>query len=220
MKQLVLIEETAPLTKKVLRALEKMRPPEKRSAVFSDDRVYRYTLDIVWDESLPLVQFIGLNPSTADEFKDDNTVRKCKQFARNWGYGGMVMTNLFAYRDTDPRGMKKHPQPAGERNGAFCRDCADAAEFGYCDDGLPCTSDRSRNDYFLRSVAERCQMTVAAWGNHGEHRNRGAYVAGMFQRKLDRPLKCFRITNAGQPEHPLYMPYTQQLIDYVPRGTK
>lgn len=58
-------------------------PKEKRSAIFSDDRVYRYTLEIVWDDGKPLAQFIGLNPSTADEVKDDPTIRKCKQFAKN-----------------------------------------------------------------------------------------------------------------------------------------
>lgn len=161
-------------------------PKEKRTAEFSADRVYRYTLDIVWDESLPMVQFIGLNPSTADEFKDDPTVRRCKQFARNWGYGGMVMTNLFAFRSTDPIPMKRHPQPIGEKQG-----------------------DAEENDAALYRTHLRCDKTVAAWGNHGLHLDRWLFVS-----ELIPELWCFRITKAGQPEHPLYMPYDQTLSRY------
>ena len=79
--------------------------PETRTAEFSPCRRYRYTLSIEWDASKERVMFIGLNPSTADETKDDPTVRRCKQFAKDWGYGAMVMTNLFAWRDTDPKKM-------------------------------------------------------------------------------------------------------------------
>lgn len=170
-----------------------MFPAERRWAVFSTDRVYRYSLDIIWDESKPLVQFIGLNPSTADEIKDDNTVRKCKQFARQWGYGGIVMTNLFAFRSTDPKAMKHHPHPT-------------EAENWLSDNGVS-------NDLALITVANRCGLSVAAWGNHGTHLNRSIGVVELF-RDHAKALKCFRVTKSKQPEHPLYMPYTQPLIDF------
>lgn len=38
---------------------------------------------------------IGLNPSTADETRDDPTIRRCTGYARLWRFGGLLMTNLF-----------------------------------------------------------------------------------------------------------------------------
>ena len=63
-------------------------PHDGNGAVFSPDRIYRYVLYRVWDEAKPRVMFIGLNPSTADESVDDPTIRRCKRFAADWGYGG------------------------------------------------------------------------------------------------------------------------------------
>jgi hypothetical protein len=79
------------------------------SATFDDTRKYRYTLLRYWGPStdMPLVLFIGLNPSTADEKVLDPTVRKCCIWAKEWGYGGMIMMNVYAFRSTDPRGYFK-----------------------------------------------------------------------------------------------------------------
>jgi hypothetical protein len=87
-----------------------------RSAVFSDCRTYRYSLWRIWDEDGPKLNVIGLNPSVADENLDDPTIRRCIGFARDWGYGGLVMTNLFAYRSTDPRGLLAVDDPVGPEN--------------------------------------------------------------------------------------------------------
>lgn len=71
------------------------------SARFSDCRRYRYTLTRRFADG-PTVAFIGLNPSTADEHADDPTIRRCLGFAKRWGYGELVMLNLYALRSTDP----------------------------------------------------------------------------------------------------------------------
>jgi hypothetical protein len=47
-----------------------------------------------------------LNPSTADAFDDDPTIRKCVGFAKRWGQGGIQVVNLYAYRATDPKELK------------------------------------------------------------------------------------------------------------------
>ena len=60
-----------------------------------------------------MVAFIGLNPSTADEVKNDPTVRRCIIFAKDVGFGGMVMLNAFAYRATDRNEMKRRDGPGG-----------------------------------------------------------------------------------------------------------
>lgn len=122
-----------------------------RSAEFSPCRLYRYKLWRIWDSSLPYAQFIGLNPSTADETNDDPTVRRCINYAAQWGYGGLCMTNIFAYRATDPRDMKAVAEPVGPGN--------DAA---------------------LVEVASKAGVVVAAWGTHGSHMLRGIEVCKLI----------------------------------------
>lgn len=70
--------------------------------IFSPCGRYRYTLWREWIGGEGFVQFIGLNPSTATDTEDDPTIRRCINYAKSWGYGGMCMTNLFAYRATLP----------------------------------------------------------------------------------------------------------------------
>ena len=131
-----------------------------RSTQFSPDRLYRYTLWREWDRDLlgvqPMhiwelgwkyVQFICLNPSTADETKDDPTIRRCIAFAKSWGYGALCMTNLFAFRATDPRRMMGHPNPVG------------------CE-----------NDKWLVQISRTAGLIVAAWGTKGQFLGRDREV--------------------------------------------
>ena len=119
-------------------------------AVFSDCRLYRYRLERRWGEGV-LGAFLMLNPSTADEFQNDPTIRRCVAFARMWGYGGLMMTNLFAWRATDPRNMLAADDPVGPDN-----------------------------DQTLRATWLNAAITVAAWGAHGTHQGRGAHVRAML----------------------------------------
>jgi hypothetical protein len=91
------------------------------SAVFSTCRRYRYVLRRIWDRSTPPAMFVGLNPSTADEVKDDPTVRRCIGYAKRWGFGGLIMTNIFAFRSTDPNALVELDDPVGPRNDAWLR---------------------------------------------------------------------------------------------------
>lgn len=118
-----------------------------KSATFSEDRVYRYTLTRSWSPDLGICTFIGLNPSTADEYSDDPTIRRCIEFAKAWGYGELKMLNLFAYRATDPRVMKAVPDPVGPKN-----------------------MER------LQTFGRLSDMVIAAWGTHGNFRGQGEAV--------------------------------------------
>lgn len=120
-------------------------------AHFSSCRQYRYSLWRQWGSSLDYVMFIGLNPSTADETRDDPTVRRCIAFAKAWGFSNMCMTNLSAIRATDPRVMLAHLDPVGPEN-----------------------------DQLLIAMARVAGIVVAAWGVHGTHRGRGAQVRAMI----------------------------------------
>lgn len=118
----------------------------ERSATFSDCRTYRYELWRRWGRG-KYAMFIGLNPSTADETKDDPTIRRCMSFARSWGYDALCMTNLFAFRATDPADMKKAAQPIGWDN-----------------------------DLMLTELARDAGVVIAAWGAHGTYMNRDQSV--------------------------------------------
>jgi len=123
-----------------------------RQTIFSSDRVYRYTLFREWDIlNHECAMFIGLNPSTADETKNDPTVRRCIGFAKRFGYGAMFMTNLFAYRATRPEDMIRHPAPIGPDN-----------------------------DRWLVECAKEARVVIAAWGAHGFYLGREAAVCKLI----------------------------------------
>ncbi len=90
-----------------------------RGADLSPCGLYRYRLWRVWDRAHPTMLFIGLNPSTADAEQDDPTVRRCIGFAREWGYGGIEVANLFAFRATDPGKLLTAADPVGPDNDAW-----------------------------------------------------------------------------------------------------
>ncbi|MEM9256710.1 MAG: DUF1643 domain-containing protein [Pseudomonadota bacterium] len=119
----------------------------RNTAQLSRCRRYRYALWRTWDRALPRVLFIGLNPSTADESIDDPTLVRCMRFARDWGYGGVSIGNLFAYRATQPADLKQASHPIGVRN-----------------------------DDWLARLAAEAALTVAAWGNDGAWMNRATAV--------------------------------------------
>lgn len=119
----------------------------KNSASFSRCRQYRYALWRTWDATKAYVMFIGLNPSTADETINDPTVRRCINYAKSWGYGGVCIGNLFAYRATDPELMKAVEDPVG-----------------------------SQNNGWLKKLSDQAVLVVAAWGNHGTYLGRSRQV--------------------------------------------
>jgi len=126
--------------------------------------------------------FVGLNPSTADEYQDDRTVAKCKAYARKWGYPGMIMTNLFAFRATDPKDMRRWAEPVGDMN-----------------------------DFWLDFTARRAKEIVLCWGNHGAYRSRSIrVVSGLLEPYRDK-LRCLAITKQDEPGHPLYLPMKSTL---------
>lgn len=87
-----------------------------RGAELSACGTYRYTLTRTWDPADRPVAWIMLNPSTADAAKDDPTIRRCISFARGWGFGGIVVVNLFAARATDPGELCSFIDPVGPDN--------------------------------------------------------------------------------------------------------
>ena len=118
-----------------------------KNATFSDCRKYRYGLSRTWNGKKKTVLFIGLNPSTADEKIDDPTIRRCINYAQNWGYGSLLMVNLFAYRATMPTELKNVKNPIG-----------------------------NDNDLHIIELSKKADIAVAAWGNEGTLLNRDKEV--------------------------------------------
>jgi hypothetical protein len=95
-------------------------------AAFSEDRRFRYYLSRIWNEHGQTMIVIGLNPSTADEATDDNTIRRCVDFAQRERCGALIMLNLFGFRSTDPQALLHDPDRVGPQNDDYIREtCAD-----------------------------------------------------------------------------------------------
>lgn len=167
-------------------------PVLRRLAVISDDGMYRYHLSREWaDEPTPM-GFIMLNPSTADADVDDPTIRRCMAFARREGCTAINVTNLFAYRATDPRALTIN---AGRRVGPD-------------------------NDLWLQRYLDVAVQfgtpLVAAWGAHDVARDRAVGVL-LQARRRGVALHCLGQTKTGQPRHPLYVKGDAPLVPWPTR---
>jgi hypothetical protein len=158
-------------------------PPETpfnpwNGATFSADHRHRYVLWRIWAAG-PLLAVIGLNPSTADEERNDPTVRRAIGYARRWGCAGLVMLNLYGFRATDPQAMRQAPDPMGPQNW----DAVLSQTQGVLADG---------------------GALLVAWGSHGTHGGAGARMRGQLE-AAGIACACLGYTQGGQPRHPLYL---------------
>jgi hypothetical protein len=155
-------------------------------ATFSPCRRWRYLLWRRWDASKPVANFLMLNPSTADEVKLDPTFSRARDFAERWGYGALIVTNIFSFRNTDPDEMKAADDPVGPGN--------DAA---------------------IVQAARDSAIVVCAWGNHGAFLDRSSRVKALLT-KHQVPLHALRLNANGEPAHPLYLPGKLKPQTWVP----
>jgi len=149
-------------------------------AVYSDCELYRYSLTRTWDPAGQKALFIMLNPSTATEVQNDPTVERCERRSRILGFGAFRVTNIFAFRATDPRDMRAATDPIGPEN-----------------------------DRTILESCPWADQIICAWGTHGEHLKRGPEMEARL-RGTDRPLHHLGLSKAGHPKHPLYIKYAEQ----------
>ena len=155
----------------------------ERTAWISPCERYRHALGRHWDRALGCVVFIGLNPSTADAMRDDPTIRRCINFAYDWGYGGIEMCNLFDWRSTDP---KKIPR----------------ASFTVS----------NKNDWVIYRKVRRAKMVIACWGRVPWADLRICDLFSRVYRRCEdtgdpgcERWKCLGHTKDDYPKHPLYL---------------
>ena len=150
------------------------------TAVYSNCENYRYALTRTWDPDGQRVLFIMLNPSKATEIQNDPTVERCERRARALGYGAFRVTNIFAWRETDPQKMRRAKDPVGPDN-----------------------------DTQIAESVVWADTIIAAWGTHGEHLGRGREVTSLLH-SVGKPVHTLGLSKAGHPRHPLYISYAQQ----------
>ena len=149
----------------------------KSGANFDDTRTYRYSLSRVWDPQKEKIVFIGLNPSTADEKEDDQTLKRCLDYAKRWSngkYGSLEMVNLFAYCSTEYEQLKYVLDPIGQQN-----------------------------DQYILETVRNASLVVVAWGENGRYLKRDKAVLNLLS-KANISVYCLDILKGGQPKHPLY----------------
>ena len=162
------------------------------SAVFSGCQQFRFRLTRTLGPSKRIANFIQLNPSTADAEKNDPTIRRDIGFARLWDCGELIVSNLFAFRATEPWDMRRATDPIGPGN----------------------------NDYLIGAASrahESGGVVVAAWGTHGGYRDQDRYVMSMLVQTLGIPVQCLGTTVEGFPRHTLYLPKETALEPYAGR---
>ena len=170
-----------------------------RGAVLSDDGRYRYSLERRWEEKgndCGTIGWVMLNPSTADVMEDDPTIRRCIGFSEAWGYSGMIICNLMAWRSTDPAELPDYDQAMGPLR-----------------------------DHYLVRMGLECDDIVLAWGaNRGKRMGwdnvrhtldllRSSQSA--LRTDIMSPwLHCLGCTASGDPKHPLYLAKDTALIPW------
>jgi hypothetical protein len=158
----------------------------ENGATFSPDRKHRYSLWRTIDRGELAVLFIGLNPSTADETKDDPTIRRCVGFARDWGFSKMYMGNLFSYVTAYPKELTKEN----------------------------CLKNDDENRLALSKMARESLRVVFCWGNNGVLHGQGKKIVHFINTWSPNDPVCFGINKNGQPKHPLYLPKNAEVIVY------
>lgn len=158
-------------------------------AVYSGCERYRYSLTRTWDREAPRLLWIMLNPSTADELRNDPTIERCERRTRALGCGAYRIVNLFGFRATLPSDLRQADDPVGPDN------------------------DRLLYQSATRWVGSEGR-SLCGWGVHGALKGQGAVVlTGLKRRKV--PLWHLGLTKDGHPRHPLYIAYAQAPIRWT-----
>lgn len=122
-------------------------------ATFNDLRTRRLSLWRIWDVTKPLVMFIGLNPSTANENTPDPTIESVIRISKHNGYGGFYMMNLFTIISSKPSILDDHNNWG---DFLFDKEC-------------------------LIEVSKKCKDIVFAWGRFKQAEGRSAEIMRHFK---------------------------------------
>jgi len=156
-----------------------------RRVIFSSNRKYRYVLWDIWDNKKAKVLLIGINPSVADEYNDDRTVKMCRKRVKlmnNQIFGGFYLVNLFAYVEKTWNSINTSRDPVGKEN-----------------------------DKIIVKYAEMSEKIIVFWGNKGSWHYRNCEVLELLKK---RDLYCYGKTIKMHPKHISRLPNSQSLVKY------
>src|SRR5205814_5553325 len=147
-------------------------------ACISSEKVYRWWLFRCWEPTLPLIIWVMMNPSTADHQKNDPTILKVIRYSTRWGYGAVLVLNIYAFRSSRPENL---PQVM-------------SAAVGWA------------NDWWIKTIftyAKRKKVpVVCAWGvKHGDRGRQVRQIAAGLRLRL----QCLEIALNGEPKHPRFL---------------
>lgn len=161
---------------------------ELSGAHFSECRRWRFSLWRTWDRSLPHATAIYMNPSEANEVKNDPTVERWQRRAEKWAdmgflrVGGIKVTNAFAWKETDSRKLPGLVTAGVDIIGAG-------------------------NDEAILAACAGAAIVVCGWGLPGHNLlNRGPKLLELLRGAGVRPY-AFQINADRSPKHPLYIGY-------------
>lgn len=158
-------------------SLDLFKTEMRMSAAISDCTFYRDELRRVWDAGKPILVVCMLNPSDADHRLNDPTVLVLIWFAKLWGYGGILIVNLHAWRSPSPKEMMKAKDSIGPR----------------CDNFI---------DHALIIARHQNTPVLAAWGNGGDYLSRDTWFKHRARQQLV-DIICLGLTKDGFPKHPM-----------------
>jgi len=149
----------------------------KKTHMVSDDGDHLYAVQRSWAGNTKKLCVIGLHPSTADPDEDTDLIRRAINFAKSYGFSGVVIVNLFAYRTND-FGTIETMEALAKAVGP-------------------------KNLKTIKGAASKCDGVFAMWGEGGNHADR----ARMTSRMLINELGYVVMHNSGQatPEYPLIL---------------
>jgi hypothetical protein len=154
-------------------------------ASYSDDGMYRWWFSRRWALG-PTVCWVGLHPGTGDaDGTPRPTLARMTAWSRRWGFGALIVVNLFAYRTTDPKLLKRASRAGIDVVGR-------------------------RTDASIQAAIVEAERTVAAWGSHGRFRGRGREVSATIPYAT-----CLGTTRTGEPRHPLFVRNDAELLPYL-----
>lgn len=150
----------------------------KSEAGLSSDSKYRWWLFRCWKIRLPLIIWIMMNPSTADHKKNDPTILKVIRYSKRWGYGAVLVLNIYAFRSSKPENLPQELSAAVGKS----------------------------NDWWIKTMfrfaARKSIPVICAWGV--KHKERGCQVRVLADEAGLR-LMCLELALNAEPKHPRFL---------------